>query len=66
MPLTMYYKKGTLPKKMFLTPTQAEFYMELIFDLIWWNQMVHILLPHKQNSIVFVILISNKIYTTVD
>jgi hypothetical protein len=66
----MYYKKGTLPKKMYLTPTQAEFYMELIFDLIfdliWWNQMVHILLLHKQNSIVFVILISNKIYTTVD
>jgi hypothetical protein len=34
MPLTMYYKKDTLPKKKNPTPTQAEFYMELIFELI--------------------------------
>jgi hypothetical protein len=33
MPLTMYYKKDTLPKKK-PTPTQAEFYMEVIFELI--------------------------------
>jgi hypothetical protein len=61
----MYYKKDTLPKKIYPIPTQSEFYMELIFELIW-NQMVHILLLHKQNSIVFFILISNKIYTTID